>query len=458
MSASSTPSSWQQLWEEAQPRLHSIQRTVVSQDTPSARIIRVGQLDAELLDQELVQVLQEPVTKALGLVHSAFRARFQPEITLLLQLTLYKFSVWDSCASYGARLQGLRYSVHHSRSHSRLPLRTLLIHGALTTLVPYLHTRIRAHALSNAWPDAPSSDRRRKAWESLTRVESAHGLFALLNFIAFLWDGRYRTLPDRLLGMRLISSRRLTKRDVSYEFMNRQMVWHAFTEFLLFLLPLINVRALRRRLIRAYSHLTSSSILPSPMRSVLGLAPHDTLPSGKRIQRGKYWSLPLDQCAICYEDAATNLNISDASNAFNSLTLPSYSASALTAEPPSETENASEEPPTHPINIPYATSCGHIYCYTCLATRMVRTADERTGVDPGGTHWECLRCGEGVADADRVELDVEFDSSDSEFGLSSVSMSGMEYSDEYGSEGSSNMGFTDMSGSLVDGSEEGLSD
>lgn len=29
--------------------------------------------------------------------------------------------------------------------------------------------------------------------------------------------------------MKLVPSRRLVKRDVSYEFMNRQMVWHAFT-------------------------------------------------------------------------------------------------------------------------------------------------------------------------------------------------------------------------------------
>jgi peroxin-2 len=40
---------------------------------------------------------------------------------------------------------------------------------------------------------------------------------------------RYRTLADRLLQMRLVPSRRQVKRDVSYEFMNRQMVWHAFT-------------------------------------------------------------------------------------------------------------------------------------------------------------------------------------------------------------------------------------
>ena len=58
-------------------------------------------------------------------------------------------------------------------------------------LVPYLHTRLRAHALSQAWPDAPSADRRRKAWELLTRLESLHSTLTLLNFVAFLWDGRH---------------------------------------------------------------------------------------------------------------------------------------------------------------------------------------------------------------------------------------------------------------------------
>ena len=74
---------------------------------------------------------------------------------------------------------------------SGLPYRVLLAHGSLTVLLPYVHTRIRAHALSQAWPDAPSSDKRRKAWELLTRLESTHSLLGLLNFVAFLWDGRY---------------------------------------------------------------------------------------------------------------------------------------------------------------------------------------------------------------------------------------------------------------------------
>lgn len=51
-----------------------------------------------------------------------------------------------------------------------------------------------------------------------------HGYVPILPFIY-----RHRTIADRILHMCLVPSRRLVKRDVSYEFMNRQMVWHAFT-------------------------------------------------------------------------------------------------------------------------------------------------------------------------------------------------------------------------------------
>jgi hypothetical protein len=43
------------------------------------------------------------------------------------------------------------------------------------------------------------------------------------------FDNRCRTIADRILGLRLVPSRALLNRNVSYEFMNRQMVWHAFT-------------------------------------------------------------------------------------------------------------------------------------------------------------------------------------------------------------------------------------
>ena len=211
----------------------------------------------------------------------------------------------------------------------------------------------------------------------------------------------------------------------------------------MFLLPLINTRALRQRLSHVTSQLTLSSILPSPVQSALGLS-SDHSNQKSRVRRGKYWSFPLDQCAICHEDAS--LNVTNAGDALNTLSTSTYTSTSV--DPPEESENAAEEPPPHPISTPYVASCGHTYCYVCLTTRMVRTADDRTGVGPGGTRWECLRCGDGVVGADRVE--VELEEFGSEFG-SSISMGGIDYTDDYDS---STMEFTDMSGSMASGEDE----
>jgi peroxin-2 len=60
---------WEQAWNNAQPVLFSIRDSLFLSTSPDSRIIRVGQLDSELLDQELVLLLQEPMNKALALVN-----------------------------------------------------------------------------------------------------------------------------------------------------------------------------------------------------------------------------------------------------------------------------------------------------------------------------------------------------------------------------------------------------
>ncbi|KAI0832481.1 peroxisomal biogenesis factor 2 [Trametes gibbosa] len=435
--------SWKNAWRDAQRRLPQIQADIAVTPSPLPRITRVGKVDAELLDAELVQLLKEPLTKALNLVNSAFKARFEPELGLLIHLVLYKFSVWDQGASYGAKLQGLKYaspllSTSGLRTACGLPGSTLVLHSIITIFLPYFHNRLRSHALSNAWPDAPSSDRRRKSWELLTRLESIHGAASLINFVFFLWNGRYRTLADRMLRLRLVSARRHFQREVSYEFMNRQMVWHAFTEFLLFLLPLINTRALRRQLTSFTSHLTLASILPSPLRPYVSSG---SAQSEKTQRRGKYWTFPEDQCAICAENASTNF--ADPANALSSLAAasPYTTAGSAGLAQPSDPEQA----PQFPIHTPYVTSCGHVYCYYCVTERMMRTADDRSGVGPKGMQWECLRCAEGVIATERVEAQAEgpdyasgVDDSDGDGDEDAMSF-------EFGSE---DVDYTDMSGSM----------
>ena len=126
---------WEDAWERALPRISSL-RTSLATNPIVSRVTRVSKLDSELLDQELVQLLEEPLKKAFALINVSaalkikenidaylnvlqnnLRAQFQPELTLLIQLTLYKLSIWNQGASYGARLQDLRYTapIHTAR-------------------------------------------------------------------------------------------------------------------------------------------------------------------------------------------------------------------------------------------------------------------------------------------------------------------------------------------------------
>jgi len=147
---------------------------------------------------------------------------------------------------------------------------------------------------------------------------------------------------------------------------------------------------------------------------------------GSQRKSGKIWSLPEDQCAICVENA--KFNISEPSNLFTSLGIDSASADVT----------STLDPPAYPIYNPYQTSCGHIYCYHCVAERIIRNADDVEGE----TGWECLRCGEKVQEAHRFTGDIiESERSESDYEFSSDLDIG-----------------TDLSGSMGSYSESGFSE
>jgi peroxin-2 len=104
----------------------------------------------------------------------------------------------------------------------------------------------------------------------------------------------------------------------------------------------------------------------------------------------------------------------------------------------SNPEGSEDEPPQYPINLPYVASCGDIYCYSCIAERLMRTADEMDN-EHG---WECLRCAEEVTSADRYEVEVTELESGSDYEFSS----------------DIDLDVTDMSRSTGSYSESGLSD
>lgn len=90
------------------------------------------------------------------------------------------------------------------RVASGLLRRSLIAHAVLTVAVPYLHGRLRTYGLSRSWPDVPSSDFRRRAWDVLLRLETLHATSALVGFVAFLWDGKCVCIHPRRSTMRLV--------------------------------------------------------------------------------------------------------------------------------------------------------------------------------------------------------------------------------------------------------------
>ena len=71
---------------------------------------RVGQVDAELLDEELLDLLKGQVNEALKYFDAHLQDDWTSEIEFALRALLFKLSIWDHNASYGASLQNLKYT------------------------------------------------------------------------------------------------------------------------------------------------------------------------------------------------------------------------------------------------------------------------------------------------------------------------------------------------------------
>ncbi|KAI8059373.1 Pex12 amino terminal region-domain-containing protein [Gilbertella persicaria] len=230
-------SEWNSTWKEIQPALRQVRRSMASLRTSSLKVMRVSQLDSDILDIELFDILKEQLWSALSLFKPTIKETFEPECVAILNLILFKLSIYDSSATYGAQLQNLKY--RNERNHQGVfesiaqdgPLTQTqkIAYGILTVAGQYMWTRIHRYITAKGWGELDQEDRRNKVYRVLQAGEKYWKACSLVNFLVFLWNGKYRTLVDRILSMRLVYSKKSMNRQVSFEFLNRQMVWHAFT-------------------------------------------------------------------------------------------------------------------------------------------------------------------------------------------------------------------------------------
>lgn len=318
---------------------------------------RVGQVDAELLDEELLSLLKGQAGEGLKLFGGHLKDEWGAEILLGLRAVLWKLSIWDHGASYGASLQGLKYI--DARGGKRAEARNWqkAAYGALTVFGRYGWTRWEdwLSERENGY-DEPSTLVQRLS-RATNLLGTTHSIAAFASFLVFLYNGKYRTLADRLLRLRLVPASNQTSREVSFEYLNRQLVWHAFTEFLLFLLPLVGISRWRRWIARAWKK--------SKTLFVRASEEDDDVPKGELA------FLPERTCAICYADQNPTGGQSE-----QDILAASSGSGGVIGSAATDVTNPYETIP-----------CGCVYCFVCLAQRI--EAEEGEG-------WTCLRCGEVV--------------------------------------------------------------
>ncbi|CAB1340918.1 unnamed protein product, partial [Coregonus sp. 'balchen'] len=180
---------------------------------PQTPVLRINQLDAFELDSALDQLVWNQFSQCFQHFRPGLLTPVEPELKALLQLLLWRFTVYPNSATVGQSMMNLRY--HNTLSLSqryRALSRRQRLGLALLTIGPRWLTE-RSHSL--------------------------------LLSLGLGMGGSPPADGERILGIRAVFSKPQAVRDVAFQYMNRELLWHGFAEFLIFLLPLVNVRKIK---------------------------------------------------------------------------------------------------------------------------------------------------------------------------------------------------------------------
>lgn len=164
---------------------------------------------------------------------------------------------------------------------------------------------------------------------------------------------------ERLLGARLVYKQANMSRLISFEYLNRQLVWQELSEFLLFLLPLINVSKVKRLVMQFLPRMVTNSD-SSSSSGTDGL-----LQQYPRAEVVKHTAVHEPAAAAaCASDTEQQLHVKQGTDDSSGNSQQGVTVSAVDSlKPvgPCPVCGVAE------ILVPYvAFPCRHIFCYYCL--------------------------------------------------------------------------------------------
>mmetsp|Transcript_6891 Transcript_6891/g.10519 ORF Transcript_6891/g.10519 Transcript_6891/m.10519 type:complete len:334 (-) Transcript_6891:79-1080(-) len=232
------------------------------------KVMRVNQLDAQTLDEDLHQLLWVGLKRIARHGGQEFLGAFGFEIRALLKLLVFVNTTGVNKPTPGLELQNLRLvgtGIHKSISKMGLAARLLsrrerVFYGGMTIVAPWILERLKSHMTDWEWINSPEGSLRRYGYHSVYILEQLWTLLSTIQFFHFLAGGAHRSLVERLLRIRVMYSNPRAHRALSFEFMNQYLVWRTVARFLLFAIPLVDIRSIIRSIRNAIGLKTSKFV------------------------------------------------------------------------------------------------------------------------------------------------------------------------------------------------------
>lgn len=203
---------------------------------------RVDQVDADALDDEIFSLWKQQLTNAFKYFKPTYLDSIQPELNAALRFIIWKISVKTFNATIGQQLLLIKYhdtSALHTRNLYLYALGIIGCHW-LKERLDTINIILGKRDFNVQWL------RKLFDWG-----EIALKLASFLNFMVFVYEGKYLMFIERILKLEKTPSVVHGFRQLEYDYMARELLWHGFTEFTTFLLPYVNWKFLWNRSSRA---------------------------------------------------------------------------------------------------------------------------------------------------------------------------------------------------------------
>lgn len=145
------------------------------------------------------------------LLQPSLLVKYQPEINLLLDSTLWCLSIAKNLSTFGQRILLISYN------KNKATISRLTLHFLLSILPKYIKD---------------ITEQKFTKYELLQKTidfcQHLYILLSIINFFRFLKTGKYPTLLDFILRWDLITHEPSKYRRVGYDYMTRELIWAGF--------------------------------------------------------------------------------------------------------------------------------------------------------------------------------------------------------------------------------------